>query len=238
MTGSDLFPWDEIPDSNTFPTGTYQMEISDLEDGQSKSGKRMFKGKFSCVAPAEYQGMSHFEYFVTGSEEQPGNIVPGSMGSRALKQALAAAQVPKDANIAVVLQNAKSKQLLLVLNEYEEEGGDYAGTKRNKIVGYYKIGDREVGVAPPVGGAPGRVVASGPSVAPPAAPAAPAPAAAAPAQPAPAPQPTPAPAPEAPQEAPPTGGPTMFCSICESQVLVKDYGAHVQKHAEAGEMPK
>ena len=79
---ANFFPWDEISEDNVFPTGIYRFSIDELEDGMSGTGKRMFRARLTCKEPAEQAGMSHFENYVTGTEENPGGINAGTMGSR------------------------------------------------------------------------------------------------------------------------------------------------------------
>lgn len=211
---NDFFPWDEIPDSNVFPDMTGRFEYTKLEDGASAAGKRMFKAQFTCVEPAQFAGMSHFENFVTGNEENMGAIVPGSMGTRQLKASLAASQLPKNNNIQQIcdLVTASKPQLMISISYYKEAAGEYKGQERNRITAYHKIGERQVEIAPKVGA--GVQHAATQAVAPPAAgQQAAAPVAAPVAQPAAAPtaQPvaSPAPQPEAPpvQQAPPVQAP-------------------------------
>ena len=162
---SQHFPWDEIPNSNVFPAGTFQFQYVKLEDGQAQSsGKRMFRAQFTCVAPAQLAGMSHFENFVTGNDENLGEIVPGSMGTRSLKQSLVGAQVPPQNDPGQICQlvNATAPQLMISLSKYTEKGGEYDGQERNRVTGYYKIGEKDVQMAPEMGGggAPGMPMAS------------------------------------------------------------------------------
>lgn len=210
---NDFFPWDEIPDSNVFPDMTGRFEYTKLEDGASAAGKRMFKAQFTCVEPAQFAGMSHFENFVTGNEENMGAIVPGSMGTRQLKASLAASQLPKNNNIQQIcdLVTASKPQLMISISYYKEAAGEYKGQERNRITAYHKIGERQVEIAPKVGA--GVQHAATQAVAPPAAGQPAAPVAAPVAQPAAAPtaQPVAAPAPQpaAPpvQQAPPVQAP-------------------------------
>jgi hypothetical protein len=153
---ANFFPWDETPDSNVFPAMTGLFEYSKLEDGFSSTGKRMFRGVFTCLQPAELAGMSHFENFVTGSDENLEGIIPGSMGTRALKASLKAAQVPPNNDIGAIcdLVTATKPQLLLSLSYSKEEKGEYAGREQNRVTAWNKVGEREVQVAPKPGAVP------------------------------------------------------------------------------------
>jgi hypothetical protein len=153
---ANFFPWDETPDSNVFPAMTGLFEYSKLEDGKSSTGKRMFRGQFTCLQPAELAGMSHFENFVTGTDENLDGIIPGSMGTRAMKASLKAAQVPPNNDIGAIcdLVTATKPQLLLSLSYSKEEKGEYAGREQNRVTAWNKIGEREVQIAPKPGAVP------------------------------------------------------------------------------------
>lgn len=149
MNDNNFFPWDDISDSDTLPSGNFQMKWVKLEDGQSNSsGKRMFKAQYQVIAPLEYQGQAYFENYVTGSEEAPGAILPGSMGTKSFKRALKAAQIPPANDINVVIRGAINSELVLTINEFVEKAGEYAGQMRNRTVGYWRVGEKQVGLAP------------------------------------------------------------------------------------------
>lgn len=254
----NYFPWEETQEDNVLPTGTFQMRVVSMEDGQSNNtGKRMFRAVFEVVAPLEVATLRHFENYVVGSDEALMSIVPGAMGTRSFKKLCKAAQVPASNEIAPLLHALVGAEFLLTGSQYTEERGDYAGSLRFRINDYNKIGEREVKLAPksPAAGgmtAPPRpqaptappaggmgTPAPAPAQAPPAQPAPPVqpapqtpqtpPAAAPPAQPAPAPV-QPAVAPATPP-APEAGGQTIRCTICQNEVATAQFGAHVQRHS-------
>ena len=69
---ANYFPWEEINEKDELPTGKYHVRIVMAEDGQSQSsGKRMPRVGFQIVAPLEMAHLSHFENYVTGTEEAP-----------------------------------------------------------------------------------------------------------------------------------------------------------------------
>jgi hypothetical protein len=150
----NFFPWDDTDDKNAFattlPSGMFHMSMQ-LEDGMSSTGKRMFKGVFTAKLPAECAGMSHFEYFVVGTDENPNGINSDVRGAKALKACLAAAMVPPSNDIAQLVMSANGAELMMQLQQYEEKSGDYKGTMRNKIVKVFRLGEAQAAVA----GAPG-----------------------------------------------------------------------------------
>jgi len=142
---NDFFPWDDIADGNVFESGVYRFEIAAFDDGKANNGKRMPKARFSCIEPPMCKGMAYFEQFVVGTDEEPDEIVPGTMGARSMKAVFKAAQVPKNNNFAELLAGCIGNQLLIQLSKYEERDGEYKGMQRNRATGFYKIGERDVG---------------------------------------------------------------------------------------------
>lgn len=187
QANSNFFPWDDISEENVFPTGVYHFSVDELEDGMSGTGKRMFRARFTCKAPAEQVGMSHFENYVTGTDENPTGINPGTMGARGLKKMLSKAQVPPSNDPVALCVSAKSAEVLMTMNYYVEKEGQYAGTPRNRIADYHRLGERQVGVTQPL---PGQGAPGMPGAGPPMGPA-------------------PAPMTGAPSPAPPPGQPVV-----------------------------
>jgi hypothetical protein len=197
----------------------------------------MFKAIFECVGPVELQGMSHFENYVVGSDEQPLAIVAGAMGTRSFKKLCKASQVPPNNDIVVLLASLENSDLLLSIVEYTEtQEGQYKGTKRNRVTGYFRVGERQIGIAP-AAGQPGQT--SGPAMAGQAA-MAPPPQNAPPTQPAQPMQAPPAqptapptqqqPAPMAPPDQQAQVGPMLRCTICNQDVSAMAFGMHVARH--------
>lgn len=147
----DFFDWDGTPDSNVLPTGNFHMAVESIEDGMSKSGKRMLNCRYSVVAPAEYAGMGYFENLVLGTEEAPLAAVKGAMGTRFFKQLCKASQVPPANSVAQLIANlvqAKAQFMLRVLFYTEPKGSEYEGQERNKTIKYVRLGELEPSVDP------------------------------------------------------------------------------------------
>jgi len=255
--GNDFFPWGDINENEEWPTGIYHARIMHTEDTTgSNSGKRMARIGFQSIAPSTHAGLSHFENYVLGTDEQPMAINKDSMGAKNLKKMCKAAQISEGNSLAGILASAMNAELLVAM-KYKPDS-DF----KNNITNYFRLGEREPMVAPQPGQAPGMPqampaappappvaapMAPAPPVMPaqpmPAAPAVPAPPAAAPAPPVqpmapPAPPVMPA-APVAPQ-APPvppaaTAAPALppiQCTICGESVPAMELGVHIQtKHA-------
>jgi len=243
----EFFPWDDIPDMDVVPSGDYYVRGEVLEDGESSTGKRMFSAQMIVEEPQLYAGMSLFENFVTGTDEDPKGIVPGAFGTRRLKKMLKAAQVAQSNNTQQLCQNFKGTLFGVSVAEYTEESGEYAGMQRNRITAYWKRGEREPGVAEGQAGGKGKGPAAAASAAAAAAkaqaPAAPSPPATGTPSPSPAASTKPVAAPQAPAApaaaAPSTGqvavgtestvaSPAILCPMCGKNVPATEFAQHVQ----------
>lgn len=234
--------FDAVPDSNVVPEGLYQTQIESFEEKSSKSGKLMYLLTFEIMEPAEYAGQKLFEYFVIGSDEDPDGAEEATwnkaVGAQRMKQVLKKSQVPMDTDMDNIAAAAvQSQQVINVIQQVDEEG-EYKGTIRNRIRGFYGLGEKEVGVTAAEAPKPKAPLASVPKAAAPAA-AKPAPKAAAPAAAKPAaPRPNLPPGtqtPPRPAAAAPAAKPKsaeVKCSICETMVPRAEFSAHVEAHAE------
>ncbi len=181
-------PWDEIPDTNVVPGGLYPLVAVSMEEIYSKEhSKLMYKVCVQIMDDAgvqDFSGMLLWEQFTIGSEEDPNatelNTWKKSFGAKMLKQMIAASQIAERADMDKICLNFKDHQLIAnisysVDNDPESE---YRGQPQNRMRGFYKMGEREVGIDPKSyaeykgGGAAG---VSAPTVAAPPPPAAPVP---------------------------------------------------------------
>lgn len=150
----DFFPWDSIPDSNVFPTGTFLFEIASIEDGESSTGKRMLKARFDCLEPVNMKGQAYFDQYVLGTDEEPQKVVPSAMGSQMFKKVLKGAQIPKSSSISNAIEQSLGNHVILKLLQYKDESpGPYRGTLKNKMQAAYKIGEAEIKIEASGGGA-------------------------------------------------------------------------------------
>ena len=155
-------PWDDIPDSNVFQTGSYQVVGVELKEIHSANGKLMYSMDVAIAdhpKTAMYTNMHYFENFVVGSDEDPEATVPGtwaqSFGAKRLKQLVAAAQIAEKADMEKICASFRGTQFGINLLEYKEPEKDrdgnpnqYAGQERNKLNSFWKIGEREPEIAP------------------------------------------------------------------------------------------
>lgn len=219
--------------------GAYQLDIEEIVEQPSSSGKLMYAGAFRTVDGPGPNGTPLYENYVVGSDDDPQAEDPEtwkkSVGAQLLKACLSKAQVPIYDDLDESLLAAKGQQFIaIVVKETEEKEGPYKGRVRNRIRGYYTIGEKVPG--PIAGGGRGPAAAArqaAAAAAPAARPAAPAPRpAAAPGRPVPraaAPAPaaaTPAPAARAPKQQ------MLLCNICQppQQIPRNEFAAHVSGH--------
>jgi hypothetical protein len=222
-----MMPWDDIPDSNVFPTGNYHVEGVSMEERESSTGKVMFAYEVVVKehpATAPFTNMHFFENLVIGTEDDPQAEVPGTwmkgFGIK-MKQLIGAAQITEHRDVDKQCAMFPGTQFVIAIQEYKEpdktrDGQDnpYAGQARNKATKFFKVGQKEPSlektIAAPVA-APAAVAPQAPPVQP--APVAPA-----------APQ-VPVPPPVTP--APAATGQMLQCNVCGVTVPAPEYAAHI-----------
>jgi len=198
MTTNDYFPWDEVHEGNVFTAGTFMFKIEEINvDNYSNSGKLMPKSRFTCVEPASFQGRAHFDQYVVGTDENPTEVNPGTMGARNLKAVFKCSQTPRSDKLSELAANAAGNSLLIQFGQPVED--DYG--LKSKVIGYFKIGEREVGELKSKGGSiaatPAKSAAPLPSSAPPVA------------------KPASKPA-------------TVMCTVCNKPQPVSEYSTHIE----------
>ena len=246
--------WDpsSVPDSSVFPGGAFELEIEELNEEASDSGKAMYRAVLRSQGPS-LVGVPHFENYVLGSDEDPNADDPAtmaaSMGARNLKRLLKKAGVEMSSDLDDDCARAIGQHVIGVFTQFTEPDlrrdgtqNQYAGQIRNRVQ-VFALGERELGEQPgvaPVAPAPRQPRAPAAVQPRPAhRAAAPAPRAAAPpARPAPAPATRPAapPPPRAAAPAPRAAAPRaaasrqLKCTVCQEMVSQDEFGAHIAAH--------
>lgn len=237
-----------IPDPGTFfPDGAYELEIEELPEEVSTTGKAMIRGVLRSVGP-DMIGMPHFENFVLGTDSDPDGrsqeALIASPGARNLVRMLKKSGTELSNDLDDDCVRAIGQHVIGVFTHFIEpeirkgQANVYAGQLRNRVQ-FFALGERELGVteaAPAAPAPPARRVApaAARAVAPPARAVAPRPAAPAPARPAPgraaAPAARPAPARAA---APAKKEQMLTCQLCPpeaNQVPRSEFAQHVAAH--------
>lgn len=223
-------PFDEIPDSGVLLDGTYQVTIEEIENEPSSTGKKMYSARMVVDEPTDFLGQYVFENFVIGNDADPTasklSTWKSSIGSKRWKQLCKAAGIPAETDEAKLLASAIGAKLMISVTMFTEKKGDYAGTVRNRIGAFHRVGERKPEITAPAAGKPlmqTPVIPTAPAPAPPVAPAVPAAPVAAPVAPAAPVQPAapvpPQPAAQAPGELP--------CGICGASVPIPQFQAHI-----------
>jgi hypothetical protein len=228
-----FIPFDEIPDSGVLLDGVYHVAGEELIADQSSTGKKMYSGRMVVMLPEDYKGMYVFENFVIGADDDPMatqlSTWKKSIGARRFKGMMKAAGIPSGNDEAAMCAGFQGVQFMIVVSQYTEKGGDYDGTIRNRIGGFYRVGERVAEVTGKQAGAGGAVVSPTP-VMPTAAPVTPSPAPASAPQPVAAAPPVTgaptAPAAATPEAAAPTAS-ELPCGICNKKVPVAEFQAHI-----------
>jgi len=239
-------PWDDIPDSNVFPTGVYHVQGVKMEEKISGNGKLMYAVDVSIMehpATALYTNMHFFENIVIGTEDDPLAEVPGTwtkgFGIK-YKQLITKSQIAEKHDLDKQCASFPGVQFLVAIQEFKEpaktrdgQENPYAGQPRNKSNRYYKISEKEPSIDKKPGVGPGAAPAVAPQAPPTLAQAAPvtppAPAQVNPALVAAAAAPAPpvVATPVAPV-APAAPGQMLACTVCGTQVPAAEFAGHIQ----------
>ena len=179
-------PWQDIPDSAVVPDGVYHLAVEEIEESQSSEqtgGKLMYELEVRVIEPKAFVNLPLYNNFVIGSDDDPNADDPetwkASVGAKNLKRFFSAVQVEFVDDLAPMCVTAKDQEFLGLVTKSQETQGQYKGRERNNFNGWFKLGERAVGLLPtdqqPAGRRRGRPAAPlvEASVAVPAAPAAP-----------------------------------------------------------------
>ena len=168
---SKQVPWDVIPENSgiVLPEQLYKLEIDQMEETATSTGKYMIKGTFKVLEPEAQKGLLYFENFVSGQDGDLNADDPktwaNAVGAKIWKQVIDKAGVPKSGGVDLVCSQAKGQQVLAEIGvEVEQKEGKYKGTERNRARRWYRVGERPVGGA---SGAAAAVAGSKPAGSPP-----------------------------------------------------------------------
>ncbi len=141
------FPYEEIPATDTLPTGEYELECTEMELRTTKSGKLMYVGKHRVIDGPEGVGGIHFENYVLGTDDDPDGeeMNKETMGVRRLGQLFKACKVPPSNDLDLLLEDVRDKRFIGRIVTKEQTEGEYKGEENSNIVKYYSLGTRNVG---------------------------------------------------------------------------------------------
>jgi hypothetical protein len=222
----------------------YLLSIAGIEETANRKGGLMYKAELRVTEPKTFAGSPLYENFSVGTEDDPEAEDPetwkASIGARILKRMFHAAGVEATTNIDAMIAAAEGQSVICLVSRHIDDGKNdpqYKGRERNRIGGWYAPGEREIkvdGVAPAARTAAKpalRRAAPAPVVeeeeeeaAPPPPKRRTAPAAAAPVKTITKSEVS------APAAAPAAKAKTVKCDICNEDVEVRAFSAHVAQH--------
>ena len=160
-------PRDEIQENTVVPDGVYLVRIEELEKSATKgsegaklpAGVKMFNLTARIKEPKEFAGLALRDNFCVGTEDDPDALdpetwkSPKAIGCMRFEKLLKAAKIQSDDDDEDAQPNIMSEiegQECLAQAVYEKDDGSrdprYKGRERNRISGWYPIGDRDIGV--------------------------------------------------------------------------------------------
>lgn len=142
------FSWkNDIPDSNIYESGYYNMDIETCEVGVTTKGHKQYRASCRITEPREFKGQMYFARFVVGTEDDPDAEDPNTwkaFGAMRLKNFLDKAGA-KDGHPDKVFPDLEGESICAQLGKKTQTKGDYAGTE-NQTDRWFKIGEREPGL--------------------------------------------------------------------------------------------
>jgi hypothetical protein len=157
-----LIPFGAIPDSAVFPDGCIlRLRVAKLDEvltkeKENKAQKLMYKLSAQVVEPAAYKGLFYNENFCIGTEEDPEAELletwQASIGGRAFKRFAKAVGIPfgEEEDSASFCNAVKGQEFLVTTVQETDDGKKdpkYKGQVRNKTTGWWKLGEKEAGLA-------------------------------------------------------------------------------------------
>lgn len=141
-------PWGDIPDFSMLPKGIYQLAIKELlAYNKQGNNKLIVKGTFEAIEPEAFAGMTFREYFTIGSDEDPEAEDPETWkrtaGSRKLTRILKKANAELADDLEETCAAAPGAEFMATVEVEEQQEGEYAGRKNNRIGTVYEAGAME-----------------------------------------------------------------------------------------------
>jgi hypothetical protein len=176
-----VMPWDEIPDSNLLPTGSFNARGAEMEIGEADDGRLIVLAQIDVTEPADYASFRQFERFYLGTEDDPKAKQPATWKrypAQRIKQLFNAAQVPPapgENGLEVMAASFSGSLFGFDCLYYLDDGKNdpqYKGQPRNKINAFWRVGEKQPAVDARSMRQPGVPRTAGPVTAPPLQPAA------------------------------------------------------------------
>jgi len=139
--------WNDIPDTMMLPAGKILLQITEIEEVVSGSGKLMYKHKLTAFEPAEVAGMIHFENFVIGTDDDPladsPNTWRASIGAKRMKNTYTKARVPFSESMFATIAAARGAMFIgkTVVKKDNDPNSRYFGQESTNITTCYAVGE-------------------------------------------------------------------------------------------------
>lgn len=142
-------------------TGVYHCRVENLSETETTTGKLTFLVRSRVVAPASYKGMSLFDRFYIGTNEDPqaqGDAWKKSWGAEQFKDFVTVCNIEPDSDFEVLGAQLNGKEFLASVEvglddgvRKNQDGSTYTrqesvGRRRQDVRERLKFGTREVGV--------------------------------------------------------------------------------------------
>jgi len=137
-----LWPSQQIDTSFTLPTGDFQFLCDTPEIVRTKdTNKLMVRILWLAEEPSSHKGRKHTEWYVVAGDN-PEEVDANCMGAKNFKRCLESCQVPEPETLELAVAALKGSRCVISILRYTEEEGQRKGQDANRILNYFKIGQR------------------------------------------------------------------------------------------------
>lgn len=146
-------PGEQIPDSTNLLDGFYDFKVESMEPVTTQTGKLAIKVAMRVQSPKKCKGLTHYEQFTIGSNDDPEAREPEtwgqSFGAISLKKLCKKAGVAFAGaleHVAAEMQGraVSGKVVYTVQPKYNKDGTEnpYAGNARSQVKDWYEVGEQ------------------------------------------------------------------------------------------------
>lgn len=141
------FDWEEVKDlGRLFENGYYDVEVIEVEVGETKKGNLRYTAQCEITAPAECKGQIFFQHFYVGTDDDPEGTDPETLrqsyGIQQLKDFAKKCRAKLAGSPEDVLKKCKGKSLTLNLTIEIQKKGEYAGQPAQRCR-FFELGERK-----------------------------------------------------------------------------------------------
>lgn len=152
-----------IPDSTNLPDGRFDFKIESMEPVETSTGKLALKVALRVVGPKTHKGLTHYEQFTIGSNDDPqareASTWTSSFGAISLKKMCAKAGIKFQGDLEQVAselqgQKVAGRVVYTVQPKFNKDGTEnpYAGNPRSQVKDWYEVGEQQAALGESGGG--------------------------------------------------------------------------------------